>query len=199
VEILFPERRNEPWLNKGWMIALLILFIADVLFGHFLMTPFRPEIAATLITLAVTAVLIIAAWHWPKREPSAARIPAGAPFFFWIIGFIGTLIFFIMFSALPAAEVKPIGTILIAGLWTAGCSYLVVMLSRRGASWDDRHRVAVAFGILSVFILLAPVREFGEQQGDNPAGMTLVGALSLALLLLLWWKVRRRYRTRARS
>jgi hypothetical protein len=70
---------------------------------------------------------------------------------------------------------------------------LVRWMSRRGA-WTDQHRLALAGGALTFFVLLSPLVELDTARPDNPTGMTLVGLITLLFLIWLWWRVRVRIR-----
>jgi len=192
VEIIFPERRNQTWLNRGWLIVLCILFVLDVTAGHFFMTSYRPEAVSLFITVILVAGLILLARRWSCRLPVPSGKPVKSRFLFWLAGFLGTLGFFLIFSALPGRAFSPVAATGIGVVWVTGFSWLVWRMSRGGTGWGDLHRLACAAGILSVFILFAPIREFSEAGTDNPAGMTIVGAVSIVLLILLWWRVKRR-------
>lgn len=192
VEMMFPDRRNDSWLNRGWLVALAILFTLDVAAGHFLMTSYRPEVIASIITIFIVAGLILLAWRLPGGRPATSEKPSLPPFLFWLPGFFGTLGFFILFTALPSTALHPVLTLLTGCLWVAGCGWLALKMAGSGTGMNDLHRLALAAGILSVFILFAPIREFGRGQNDNPAGMSIVGAAALVLILFLRWKIKRR-------
>ena len=71
----------------------------------------------------------------------------------------------------------------------AACvTWLVMRLSGNTGAWDDRHRLALATGPLTIFILLTPIEELFRSRAGSTAGMMLVG---LGALILLVWLARR--------
>lgn len=187
-ELMFPARHNEPWLGRRGLIGLLGIFWADVAFGNMLLTAYRPSAAVLVPTAVVALGLVILAWCLPRQPFAAKDLAVPRSFWFWLTGFLGTLAFFLVFWGLPHSTLPPVLAILI-GVGEVGLVFCVVMkMSGNGAAWSGVHRLALAAGCLSLFILLAPIQEFDVTRVDNTAGMTVVGVA--ALVLLLWLRRR---------
>ena len=61
VELLFPARRDERWIGRRGMVGLSLLLLADVLFGFFALTTYRPPLVPYLLAIiAVIALFLIA-------------------------------------------------------------------------------------------------------------------------------------------
>lgn len=191
VEIAFPAQRDERWIGRRGMVGLSLLLLADVAFGFFLLTLYRPPLVPYLLAVVATVALAFVARRLPARwsELRAGRVPR--PLWFALIGFGATLAFFLTYWALPELGFPVWGTLLVGG----GLVLLLVVGLRRvsrGGAWTDAHRLALAGGALAFFALLGPLQELDATRTDNPAGMTLVGLVALAALVWLWWRVKRR-------
>ena len=191
VELILPNRRNEAWIGQNGFIILPIILAVDVALGYFFLTAYRPPAIQYALTVAIVAAIIVLAWRLPSQPFAPKAISPRHPFWFWLTGFLGTIAFFIVFGGLPHTAIPPSLTILIGLGLVALLTWLVMRMSGNGAAWTDMHRLAVAAGPLSLFILFSPIQEFDTSRQDNPAGMTMVGLATLIFLIWLWWWVRR--------
>ncbi len=187
-EIMFSEFRNKVWLGKWVTIVLAIVFAMNIFFGYFFGTDYPAGILQYWLTAAVAAVLFFLAWKLPAESALAKEISVKSPVLFWIIGLLGTIVFMVIFWALPNTSTPPAVTVLL-GIGLAACvTWLVMRLSGNMGAWDDRHRLALATGPLTIFILLTPIEELFRSRAGSTAGMMLVG---LGALILLVWLYRR--------
>lgn len=191
VELIFPDRRNEAWIGQNGFIILPIILAVDVVLGYFLLTAYRPPAIQYVLTVAIVAATIVLAWRLPSQSFAPKSISPRHPFWFWLTGFLGTIAFFIVFAGLPHTTLPPYLTILTGFGLVALLIWLVMHMSSNGAAWTDMHRLAVAAGPLSLFILFSPIQESDISRQDNPAGMTVVGLATLIFLIWLWWWVRK--------
>jgi hypothetical protein len=194
VELLYPKRRDEPWLGKRGRVGLTILLTLVVAFGYLALTTYRPPLLPYLLAIAGTITLGWLARSLPLCFPWSTSSKPWKPVWLGFLSFGGVAGFFMSMWALPEVGVPAWLTcvILIAG------AYLVLRLAWRasgGGGWDDRARFAMAAGALSFFILLAPLTENDPSRLDNPAGMTLVALGALIGLIMLRWGVHRRQYT----
>ncbi len=190
-ELLYANRRDEPWIGRRGMIGLSILLAAVVLFGALALAPYRPPFIPYLIAIIVTIGLFLLARRLPKRfrpPQSASRL---RPLWIGMIGFISMAAFFIGGWALPELGVLPILTIGFLIALALVVLRLLRWVSGEGA-WSDIGRLAIASGTLTFFILLAFIAERSSDRTDNPAGMALVGLAAGVGLLALNLRVRRR-------
>jgi hypothetical protein len=191
VELLFPAQRDKRWVGRWGMVGLSLLLLADVLL-LFVVSPYHATFIHYLLTIAVVvALFLVARWLPARREPRPGRVPR--PLWFALVGLCATMASFLAFWVLPELTVPvPLTmlTIVAVVVLTMG---LVRWMSRRGA-WTDQHRLALAGGALTFFVLLSPLVELDTARPDNPTGMTLVGLITLLFLIWLWWRVRVRIR-----
>jgi hypothetical protein len=190
VELLFPARRDGLWIGRRGMIGLSLLLMADVLFGYFVLNPYRPPAGPYLLALGA----VVALYRLARRLPAHLwRLEEGAvspPRAFFLLGLGGTIAFFGIHWGLPASGL-PVSLTMLASI---GLAFVVMWtirhLSRAGA-WQDRHRLALASGALMFFVLLAPLQEFDNTRSDNTSGMMLVALATLIFLFWSWRRVRR--------
>ncbi|MFQ6057706.1 MAG: hypothetical protein ACE5MB_02345 [Anaerolineae bacterium] len=198
VELIFPSRRNERWVGRRGMISLSFLLLADVLFGFFLLTPYRPPLVPYLLATLATVALFVMARRLPVRWSTPRPVHVPRPLWFASVGFSATLAFFVIHWVLPALAPPVLLTMLAAVALVALLAWTVRRMSHDGA-WTDQHRLALAGGALMFFVLLAPVQELDATRTNNPAGpvlsgaegMTVVGLAALVFLVWLWRRVRR--------
>lgn len=196
-EILYADRRDEPWINRRGMIGLSILLAVVVIFGALALAPYRPPFIPYLFAVIVTVGLYFLARRMPKRFKPPQPAPRLRPLWIGIIGFLSITAYFIGGWALPELGVPPVLTIGFLILLALGVLRLLRWASGEGA-WSDIGRLALATGVLTFFILLAFLAESNPDRTDNPAGMALVGLAAAVGLLALNLRVRRRAREEKR-
>jgi len=190
-EILYADRRDEPWIGRRGMIGLSILLAAVVLFGALAMAPYRPPFIPYLFAIIATVGLCFLARRMPKRFGPPKPAPRLRPLWIGMFGFLSIIAYFIGGWALPELGIPPVLTIGFLILLALGVLHLFRWASGEGA-WSDVGRLALATGALTFFILLALLA------ADNPAGMALVGLAAAVGLLALNLRVRRRVRDEKR-
>lgn len=191
VEMMVPDRRDKRWLGDRGLLGITLLLLADVLFGALVLTPYRPPAGLYMLTLVLVAALVLAARRMPPRWFRQQAETASRPLSLGLLGFAATLALFFIHWVLPEINLPVILTL--ASLLLLGAGFYLALRRLSGCgTWNDEHRLALASGALTFFILLAPLQELDPARNDNPAGMTLVGLA--ALLLLLWLRARTRRR-----
>jgi hypothetical protein len=193
-EIMFPEFRNKVWLGKWVEIVLAIVFAMNIIFGYFFGTDYSAGILQYWLTAAAAAVLFLLAWRLPVEWVPLKEISVKPPVIFWLTGFLGTIAFIVIFWTLPNTSTPPAVTVLLGIILTGFVTWLVMRLSGNTGAWDDRHRLALASGPLTIFILLTPIEELFRTQAGSTTGMILVGLGALALLGWLYWRTIKRVR-----
>lgn len=193
VELIFPHRRHQSWVGKKLAITLGVLLAIEVAFGYFWLTDYRPGAIGYFLAMAVAAVLGLIAWRLPRQPFAPRSVTARHPAWFWLIGFLGTIVFFIIiFWGLPNTGLHPLVTIVIGLVYAGGVGLLVMRLSGNGGAFTDKHRFALAAGPLTWLILTAPFQELDASRTDNTSGMAIVGGAALLFLLWVGWQVIRR-------
>jgi hypothetical protein len=186
VEIVYPERRGQSWAGGRWWWANWAGFLGIYLVWE-AMTTYNAGVWKPITWLAVVGLCVLAR-ALPKPAIGAA-IPVAAPAWrYWWVGFLGMLGHFFLIYTGPDQGAYPFGVamVLIAG-FDGLCLWLVLRWNRRGAAWDDRHRLALINGALSFFLILTPLT-IGSQYPvlyfSNPVFLA-------GLWLTAWWVARR--------
>ncbi len=195
--LIFPTTRSEKWLGRKALIIFLILFEVDVAFGYFFLTSYRPGVAQYWLAVAVVVVLILIAWRLPRQALAVKSIALKPPVRFWLLGFLAMIAFMIIFWVLPNTATPPQVIIFIGLLLVILVGWLVMRFSGNFTAWADTHKLALASGPLTVFILMTPIQEFDAARTDNTTGMAVVGLAALVFLVWLYWKTRRRLKEEA--
>jgi hypothetical protein len=197
-ELVFPKRRNVPWLSRRGLSFFAFLFVGMAVFLYLFITPYRVPIPHALLTLAVLAALI--GWAW--RNPVVPAIPAakhvGPPLRFALFGFGATLALFALGGILPNTRVPPALTF-VAMLGLGAGVYRAISRAARAEAWTERHALALAIGGLSFFLLLQPLLELDRSAAEDRSGCTLVALVGAGLLWALSHSLRRRGETAASS
>jgi hypothetical protein len=158
VEMLYPERRSESWVTtrKRW-VSNWVGFVGVYLFWE-IFTHYEPglwrRLASWLAVLALVGLArLVPAWSLPP-----VNRPVPRPWRFWLIGFLGLFghFFLIYNGADNGAYPYPIAMLLLV-LWYLFLLWLVLRWNGKGAAWDDRHRIALINGALSLLLALGPL------------------------------------------
>ena len=187
VQALYPDRRADSWApTRRWQIVNWIGFLSVFALWSALSKYdagwWRPVSGLAIVALALAARLAPAS-PLPPRDRPVAR-----PRRFWVLGFVGMLGQFVLIYTVSNAAAWPfqllMPTVLVYDLLILG---LVLRWSGNAAAWDDRHRVALVGGALSLMLALAPLTvgaRYPVLYYSNPV-----------FLLLLWlaaWHIGRR-------
>ncbi len=182
VQILYPEKRAEPWIGARGLTWNALAFAASLPLGGLLNPYDAPDAWLGMGWLAIAALTLSA---WRVRAPETARIvKVSRPRYFWWIGFLGTFFqFFFIYITAEKGSPPFVLTIILVALYDLFLLWLV----RRGngdfQAWDDRHRIALINGTLSLFLILIPL----VTNGQYP----VMYVTNPILLFCLWWVARR--------
>ena len=188
-EILFPERRHEPWLTNGqaalcglvlalWPPVLAWLARAD----HPLHRP-APALWA-LTTLVLVALVATARWA-PDRPLPIVNREVPHPWRFLVLGAVNMTVVMVTVFALPEQGLQPPLFVLVAFLlgFDGLTLWLLLRWSGNTRGWDDRHRLALAAGLLTFFVLFGVLADLERFEGKSLVGLAATFAL---------WQLRRR-------
>lgn len=205
VEMLFPERRAQPWLGrKGIAVALTCYLLGAVAIGitfrKFITPNFRASASLLVCTADVSACLIAWALCKPRNTISS---PAGASSGIapspWLIGFLSFIAATLWIQLFTLRQPLRAGWIvLLPMLFEALFAWEFVVLIRRwaqpGYCWTDRYRLALITGALTASILYG-TKVIGEATTFDRFAQTVCGILTLALLGLWAWRIRGKTQT----
>lgn len=187
VHILYPTRCAESWVGRRGLTWNLLAFAASLPLGALLNPYDAPDAWLGACWLAIAA-LGLAAWRFTPRaaEQAAVRVPPPGRFFF--LGFLGTFAqFFFIYYAAEKNSPHFLVTMLLLTLYDLFILWLVLRWSGGLKAWDDRHRLSLISGSISLFLILGPL----TTNGRYPV-MLYSNPVLLLILWLLYRKIKRR-------
>jgi hypothetical protein len=202
-EILFPSRRDEPWLGRPGLLAIGLFYVLGI---AALAAVFRlvvaPGFDASAASLAVAALVAVGLAMLALRRRSVviadgwSGTGVGVPSF-WVVGvlaFVSAGAWFVPLLDLPHAFRSDLWALLPALVALIPAWFVAASVRRWSASgerWTDLHRLALACGALAVSALYG---SFYVTAGDpvDRAGQALTSVVAAILLTLLVRRVRQR-------
>jgi hypothetical protein len=173
-ELLFRERRDEPWVGRRGLAAVAAVFMSVAALINVAMTSYRPPLIPYAAAAAVVGALAFLARRTGRASPgvASARVPTARVVLAISFGFafVEWVVLLFVLPALNVPSLIPIGLALVvaavAGRW----------LMRVVASSDrtDMHTLALVSGVLLVWVFVAVLDEL-----SGLAGMSLVAAATV--------------------
>jgi len=200
-ELLFPDRRDQPWLRATGLVVASIVFALGSFIAWFLWTQrarpvvfhvpiYHPPIAAIVIGLLAIVALAAAAFalRSAKASSKASSTNARQAPPAWQVG-LGAVLLGLPWYALMTVVFAPRPELPLAVPMLGGCAWAILASSavRRwagGAGWSDHHRWALVFGALLVSMSAGFLGSETWPQTDVVAKAALNVLAVLALLLL---------------
>ena len=200
VEMMFPERRTEPWLGGvGLAVAALVYAAGIVMFRNFnpsfTATPLQYGIATSMLLAGLAIALFVSRSRLtPPPLPGKAPDP-------WLLGllvFAGTSFLWVLqYHAnktfhLPAALTSTLQLATVA----AGIFFIFPAARREG--WSNVHRFALLAALIATYCWLGVYNVWtggSREAGESPAVIAAHVGLSAAYLLLLahiWRRIGKR-------
>jgi hypothetical protein len=181
-ELMFPERRDEPWLGRGALIAVAIAFLANGVLlavfhaGLFTSRAPRTSLAANAGAAALAAGLIAAAFL--VRPPAGGESSPG-PRRLWVMGLLGGLSWFVGLRVLLIGDGGQASAPLVLVSGAAIAALLWWRLTRGSSRLQPAQLRALVTGALPTSWLLGFLicAVSGGNVVVNLAGHTLFGAL----------------------
>ena len=196
-ELLFPARRDEPWLGRVGLVVVGVLYVLGLLaiaaIYRFAIAPdFQPPLLLNLFAALVAILLIVLALTRPARTvEKISNKPDGKVPSPWIISLLGFLMAVLWFGLLNLPQSLRAGAwVLIPVAFEIALLIGFASLIRRWSSaeaWNDLHRLAVAFGPLIMVMISG---SFFVTAG-NPLDQLGAGIFGVITIILLGFFARR--------
>ena len=201
-ELLFPDRRAEPWLGTAGVVIAGVVYALGALaigaiFRYAVAPDFHIPTAPALIAALVAAACVVLALAWPARQPAQpAREPARDAPAPWLVGLVVAVAAAAWFALLDLPPVLRDNALAIAPmLGELALVAAVVALLRRwsapGRRWSDMHRLALASGVMVVSMLVGFFFVTASSPIDQ-LGQGIASLVAIALLALFAWRLRQR-------
>ncbi len=202
VELIFPEKRNGLWINKGGLIAVIIFFIIGSGLAWFTWTQiarvkvfhvaaYNPPILTVLIAIIVIGALIYSAlgkYKYMLLLKSSALIPPGK----WIIGLAGALwavlwyglvvLAFGIAPLFPPAIAVSAGILLILGI------LLLLPRLASNSAWNSNCQYALIFGTMVGSMLIGFIGFWGTMNMDLYFKI-FINIVAAILMIILGFKI----------
>jgi hypothetical protein len=209
-ELIFPARRDEPWLRtRGMVIAAIFFVLASVVawysWTQVFIPQYFPELAyrvplpaviIALVAIVACATAALGARASKRLEVGTCR-PAPRPWLVGLLGFgLGLPWFGLIFLAYGAVPTLPFVIPMVAGVVLAGVAYFVIALWSRCSAWQDSSCLALVFGglvasMLAGFLIL----QLGGALPVDVIGKLVLNFIAVLLLIRLAQSIRSRFRT----
>jgi hypothetical protein len=196
-ELIFPDRREKPWLGNRGLIATCGAFLVGCRIAWYGWTqqarprlhaaPYHPPSSAILTGIAAIAILIYMAWlfrEYGHLSQIKSRLPAKP----WLIA-LKTLIFGAAWFGLIGLVFVPQPSLPVWAPMTAGVawailSFTVVRYWSAAYGWRDVHRWGISFGAVVGCMVLGDSSLVGWSRIDLIAKFAFQVAAIAGLLLL---------------
>lgn len=193
VEIVFPERRNQPWLNRSGAIVTTLAFMIGSILAWFTWTQIartkvfhQPAYSPPVLWIGAAAALIgglILAAVWLNPRQARSR-PAPPPWLLAIIAAIWAALWFglvvLAFGIAPqfSAPAAAAGAVIVIALLL-----FIVPQWAADAGWERAHSYAVIAGGLTASMAVSFVGFIGA----SPADLWFKVIADIAALVGLVW------------
>ncbi len=206
-EMIFPVRRNDPWLGRPGLVTASGVFIAGSIFVWFIWNqvamkqfyhgpPFHTPLLAIAIAALVAAALSAFAFMVPPPSTQPPHIPTGElpPWLLLSYSFAWGLAWFVLviLASGYVPSIPPWFQIVLGVAITATALAVVQRLTTRFI-WTDRHRLALITGAL-VASMSAGVLASGITLPIDMAAKLVFDAIAIVLLAMLFGRIRSRSR-----
>lgn len=197
-EAFFPTIASRPWLSgrsfrlfAGWLALVSLVGLLGFGFLAYRKQGYAHPPVEYFLALALAVALTMIGLRWcPVPYQPRLFYPVPRLWTLRLAGFAATITFFFTLWVLPAK----VPAAWITALAMIGALALVASAVRRWSArpgWSRAHRLALASGVLSFFLLLAPLFELGAATHGKPtSGMILVASFFAALLIMLARRLR---------
>ena len=199
-ELIFPLRRDEPWLKtRGLVISGIIFMIASFVawysWTQLYLPQYFPQLAysvplsSVVIALATITALAIAALgrQRPSRPNQEATRCAPGP---WLVGLaacaLGLSWFGLVLLAFGAAPTVPAAIPITAGIGVAALAYFLIVSVSKSVDWGDSYRVALVFGAMIASMLAGfVILKLGAAPPIDVIGKLVLNLIAVFLLARL--------------
>jgi len=213
-ELIFPQRRNQPWLKKFGLVISSLVFVLGSFIAWFMWTQiarvkvlhvakYQPPTVAILSGVLMIALLALAAYalryvgqpsHRGTSVLSADAPPGNAPSP-WFVGltalFLGFPWYLLMTLIFGPRRELPLYIPVIAAIAWATFVYFVIRRWASSANWRDIQRWALIFSVTLV-CMIAGFSGSGSWSRIDVTGKIILNLLAVVGFAWLGLRISRR-------
>lgn len=184
-ELLFPEQRDELWLNRrGFAISAVVFLLSSIgvwwLWGHVGVLKYGsssyqiPALNVGLASIAIAALLSGTLLVRPSRSARKVNRQAWSPWLVGLMAFVHSLVWFVLIflAFIPATTFPGVSPLIPIGIGLAwiGLGLLVLRYMSSSQGWRDVHRLTLIIGAslagmlggVVVVLTAAPIDQIGK-------------------------------------
>ncbi len=207
-ELIFPDRRDIPWLGKrGLIISTIILALASffawyswtqiLVPQYFPNLDYQVPLSSVLIALAIIVVLVAIALRLPSSsipEQRRTRLKAPSPWQVGLIAFtLGLPWFGLVLLSYGAVTTLPPVIPAVVGVILAGSSFFLIEAWASSPNWQDAHRLGLILGALLASMLGGSIiLTVGGALPIDRIGQLVLNLIAIVLLIYLVRRVQLR-------
>ena len=199
VELIFPERRDEPWLRSRGLVISAVVFALASFLAWFTWTqlylpslpqaPYRVPLSS--IGLAFIAIVLLSAvalgpFRLTWSQPQTTR-RAPAPTLVGLAAFMLALPWFaLIFLAYDVLPNLPVAIPMAIGVILAGVAFALIARWSSTPGWRDSSRLALIFGaVVASMIAGFLVFALGRALPIDVIGKLVLNVIAVAWLIRL--------------
>ena len=202
-ELIFPQRREQPWLRttRGIVISALF-FVLGAYIAWFLwikqarpkafhVPDYNPPVATFVVGIAAIVAFVLFAYRVRtlRAEPTTRTAPGIWRTTLTTVGLV--LPWYVLMVLMFIPKPVPAWPALVAGLAWAGLAIFVIRRWSSSSGWQDMHRWALSFGAL-LSSMAAGFLGSSLWPKMDVMGKLILNILAVAGMILLARSIRRR-------
>ena len=174
--LIFPKIKDKQLISGKAIKITLLIFLADIIFIYFFLTPYKPDPITYLITFIATILIIALAFKWNTSVfVIKNNKPIIRPKWFGLFGMIFSVLFFLTLYLVPNIVSYPIVTIFFGLIL---CLIMIIFIRKYyGSEKNEVHLLFLSSGLLSFIIFLAFIQEI-----NGVIGMSIVSICFIVFL-----------------
>jgi len=206
-ELIFPARRDEPWLGKRGLVIAAAVFalssaVAWYIWTQLFVPRYYPELAYQVplssVVVALTAIIALSAAALGRRRPPrpepGTTLPAPRPLLVGLAALVlGLPWFALVFLAYGAVPTLPAVIPMAAGLALTGVAFPLIAHWSGSPAWQDSSRLAlVSGGLIASMLAGFLVFKVGGALPIDVVGKLALNVIAVVLLIRLARRVQSR-------
>ena len=195
-ELLFPSRREQPWLRAGGLIATCVAFLVGAPLAWYGWTqqarprlhaaPYHPPAILILIGFAAIVALIGLAWLL-RNYGHSGQLDSRSPAHPWLIGikaFVFGAAWFGLITLVFVPSNLAVWIPLAVGITWAVLSFILIRYWSAPTGWRDVHRWALSCGAILGCMVMSDISAAGWTRIDLIGKFVFQICALIGLLLL---------------